>query len=162
MAKDPMTMHLEKLRGNEFEASFLGMMIHHHQSGVEMASLALEKAQNPELKAMAANIKADQEKEVVEMTVWLKDWHSQTAETHPMPAESMKMMQKDMSALKSASGSEFDKLFASQMAKHHLSAIAMAKIAVGKAEHHEVKDAAQKIVKTQTSEHEKLMKFAEM
>jgi len=36
---DPMNASLEKLKGAEFEQSFLQQMIQHHRSGIEMAKL---------------------------------------------------------------------------------------------------------------------------
>ena len=156
--KDPMTEHISKLSGKEFEAGFLAMMIHHHESGVKMAKLAQEKAQSPDLKEMSGKMQADQSKEIAQMTGWLKEWHQQTPSAHKMPEGSMRMMEKDMAALQVADGKEFDKLFASQMAHHHMGAIEMAKLAVDKAEHQEVKDLAKKIISTQSEEHEKLLK----
>jgi uncharacterized protein (DUF305 family) len=68
------------------------------------------------------------------------------------------MMERDMAALQAADGKEFDKLFASKMAHHHMGAIEMSKAAVEKAEHQEVKDLAKKIISTQSEEREKLLK----
>ena len=155
--KDPMTEQISKLSGSEFEVAFLAMMIHHHEGGVQMARLAQEKAQSPDLKAMSIKMQADQSKEIAQMTGWLKDWHKQTPATHKMPEAGMKMMEKDMAALQAADGREFDKLYATKMAHHHVGAIDMAKLAVDRAEHQEVKDLAKRIISTQGEEREKLL-----
>lgn len=93
------------------------------------------------------------------MTGWLKQWHNKAPDAHKMPAESMKMMQDHMSQLKSAQGEEFDKMFAKLMAHHHEGGISMARLAVEKAQHKEVKDMAKKMISSQTEEREQLLKM---
>lgn len=159
--KDPMTEHIAKLSGAEFEAAFLAMMIQHHQGGIKMGKLVPERGKSPELKTMAAKMVEDQEREIAQMTAWLQQWHKQTPQDHKMPEESMKMMAKDMAQLEAAKGEEFDKLFAKMMAHHHAGAIHMAQLAADKAQHPEVKELATKIAKMQTEERQKLMQMHE-
>ncbi|CAN5510283.1 hypothetical protein BH20VER1_BH20VER1_24510 [soil metagenome] len=37
--KDPMTAELSEMKGADFEAAYLAMMIHHHQDGVKMSEM---------------------------------------------------------------------------------------------------------------------------
>lgn len=157
--KDPMSGELSKMSGSEFEAAYLAMMIQHHQDGVKMAEMVPNKGKSDKLKQMAKKIVADQQKEIGQMTGWLKQWHNKSPKDHSMPADSMKMMEMDMKALSGAQGEEFDKMFAEQMARHHDGAISMARIAVNKAEHKEVKDMAKKIISSQTEERQQLLKM---
>lgn len=159
--QDPMTAHIAKLSGAEFEAAFLAMMIHHHHDGTKMAKLAPEHGKSAELKKMAAQMLEDQQKEITQMTAWLQQWHKQSPQDHKMPEESTKMMAKDMAELEAAKGEEFDKLFAKKMAHHHASAIHMAELAGDKAQHAEVKELAAKIAKMQSEEREKLLRMHE-
>ena len=155
--KDPMTEHISKLSGAEFETAFLAMMIHHHEGGIKMAKLVPERSKSAELEKMAAKMIEDQQKEIAQMTPWLQQWHKQSPQDNKMPEESMKMMAKDMAELEAAKGEEFDKLFTKKMAHHHMGAIQMSRLAEDKAQHDEVKELAQKIIKMQTEERQKLL-----
>lgn len=158
-SKDPMTEHIAKLSGAEFEAAYLAMMIHHHEGGIKMAKLVPERSKNAELEKMAAKMIEDQQKEIAQMTPWLQQWHKQTPQDHKMPEESMNMMAKHMAELEAAKGEEFDKHFTKMMAHHHMGAIQMSRLAEGKAEHAEVKELATKIIKMQTKESQELLRM---
>ena len=158
--KDPMLAELGKMSGAEFEAAYLAMMIQHHQDGVKMAEMVPGKAKSDKLNEMAKKIATDQQKEIGQMTGWLKQWHNKLPNDHKMPAESMKMMNDQMSELNAAQGDEFDKKWAKMMAMHHESAISMAQLAVDKAEHKEVKEMAKKIISTQKEERQELLKIS--
>ncbi|MBE9197111.1 DUF305 domain-containing protein, partial [Synechocystis sp. LEGE 06083] len=56
------------------DQSFIEMMIPHHQDAIDMAEMALQKAQHPELKELAQNIIQDQEREIKEMKTWYQQW----------------------------------------------------------------------------------------
>lgn len=58
---------LRKKEGAEFDAAFLDHMIAHHQSGVEMARLAVERAASSELQDMAKEMVKNQGKEIEAM-----------------------------------------------------------------------------------------------
>jgi uncharacterized protein (DUF305 family) len=158
--KDPMSAEIAKMSGAEFEAAYLTMMIHHHQDGVKMAEMVPSKAKSDKLKQMAKKIAADQQKEIGQMTGWLKQWHTKSPGDHKMPAESMKMMKDHMSELNAAQGEEFDKKWAKLMAHHHEGAISMAQLAVDKAQHQEVKDMAKTIISSQKKERQELLKMS--
>jgi uncharacterized protein (DUF305 family) len=53
------------------DKDFVLMMIPHHQGAIDMAKLELQYGKDPELKAMAEKIIADQEKEIAAMHDWL-------------------------------------------------------------------------------------------
>lgn len=160
MNMTPMADTLKGKSGDEFEAAYLGMLIMHHQAGVKMANLALEKASSSQLKQMMEEEKSDQEADIDKMTGWLKEWHGKSPNDFSMPPESEQMMQQSMSELQGLSGAEFDQTFARQMAHHHMDAIAMSKLAESKATHAEVKKLASKTVSSQTKERQKLLKMA--
>lgn len=157
---DPMSAELSKMSGAEFESAYLAMMIHHHRDGVKMAEMVPSKGKSDKIKQMARKIVNDQQKEIGQMTGWLKQWHNKTPNHHKMPAKSMQMMKKGMSELNAAQGEEFDTKWAKLMAQHHESAISMAQLATDKAPHKEVRDMAKKIISTQKNERQQLLKMS--
>jgi uncharacterized protein (DUF305 family) len=59
-----------------YDLQFIDTMIAHHQGAVEMAKPAVGKANHAELKTLAQNIVADQEKEIANMKKWRDEWFS--------------------------------------------------------------------------------------
>ena len=53
---------------NDADVAFAQMMIPHHREAVEMAALAIDRAQNPEVKALAEQIRSAQEPEIIQLT----------------------------------------------------------------------------------------------
>jgi uncharacterized protein (DUF305 family) len=137
-----------------YDLQFLDTMIAHHQGAVEMAKPAAAKAQHAEIKTLAKNIVADQEKEISEMKRWREQWFSGKPAAINMEmagmTDSMKGM--DMKKLDSASGNEFDLEFINQMIPHHQGAVVMAREALQKSQKEEIKKLANTIIKAQEAE----------
>ena len=118
----------EDARGTLSDADimFLQMMIPHHQQAVDMGTLAETRASNPEVKALAAKIKAEQAPEIAQMTQWLTDAGLPTkASMHMGHGMDGILSDAQMSALSNATGTAFDKLYLEGMIAHHEGAIAM-------------------------------------
>ena len=140
-----------------YDLQFIDTMTHHHQGAVEMAKMALTKSQNEELKKFAQKIIDDQKKEIAQMKDWREKWYGgkPMAMNMEMPgmADSMKMMAGDeMKKMEAATGKDFDVHFLDMMTPHHAGAITMAKEALTKAEHSEIKTLANQIIKAQEAE----------
>ncbi|MEO6462241.1 MAG: DUF305 domain-containing protein [Candidatus Eisenbacteria bacterium] len=60
---------------SSYDDRFIDMMIPHHQGAVDMARDARDKAQHPELRALADSIIASQEREVRQMEEWRREWY---------------------------------------------------------------------------------------
>ncbi|MBL8159235.1 DUF305 domain-containing protein [Candidatus Saccharibacteria bacterium] len=60
--------------GDDFDKTFLQMMIEHHQGAVAMSRPAATNAKHDEVKQLAAEIIAAQEAEIAQMQQWLADW----------------------------------------------------------------------------------------
>ena len=108
---------------------FMQMMIPHHQQAVDMGTLAETRALNPEVKALAAQIKAEQAPEIASMTKWLKEAGASMHMDHNMNMDGM-LTEAQMNALENSTGTEFDRLYLEGMIAHHEGAIEMAKTAV--------------------------------
>lgn len=158
--KSPMAMEIASKSGADFEAAYLGIMILHHQGGMPMWALVKEKATNDQLKSMEKKTTSKEQKEIEEMTGWLKEWHGKTPQDFKEPEKSKKMMVQDMEELKAVTGKEFDMLFAKKMAHHHMGAIEMGKLAAEKATHAAVKASGEMIAKSQTEDRQKLLSIS--
>jgi len=140
-----------------YDLQFIDTMTHHHQGALDMAKMAVEKTQNAELKTFAQKIIKDQEKEIAQMKDWREKWFAgkPQAMNMEMPGmgDGMKMMMGDgMKRMEAASGKEFDLKFLDMMTPHHQGATVMAKEALTKAEHPEIKTLANQIIKAQEAE----------
>ena len=62
---------LSTLSGPAFDRAFLQMMIEHHTGAVQMAQTEVAQGQNPQAKALAQSIIADQQSEIVQMQALL-------------------------------------------------------------------------------------------
>jgi uncharacterized protein (DUF305 family) len=105
------------------------MMIIHHQQAVDMGTLAETRASSPEVKALAAQIKAEQAPEISQMEGWLKTSNVNPGMGHDMAMTGL-LTAEQMTALKKAKGAEFDRLFLEGMIGHHKGAIQMAQMVV--------------------------------
>ncbi len=129
----------------------------HHASAVGMAEMALKKSQNAELKTFAQKIIDDQKKEIAQMKDWREKWYAGKPGAINMEMagmmDSMKMMMGgEMKKMEDATGKEFDVQFLDMMSAHHAGAVVMAKEALTKAEHPEIKTLANQIIKAQEAE----------
>lgn len=117
---------------NEADVTFATDMIPHHRQAVEMAELAETRADSPEVKDLAEQIRGAQGPEIQTMSRWLTTWGKPVPEkmdgmdmSGSMPGM---MSTEDMDKLMNASGAEFDRMFLRMMIEHHRGAIEMAKI----------------------------------
>lgn len=108
---------------------FAQMMIPHHQQAVDMGTLAETRALSPEVKALAAKIKAEQAPEITQMKGWLADANASLDMGHEMGMGGM-LSDSEMTALAAAKGAAFDKLYLEGMIGHHKGAIHMAQMVV--------------------------------
>ncbi|BAV00057.1 DUF305 domain-containing protein [Aurantimicrobium minutum] len=133
---------------------FAQMMIPHHQQAVDMSTLAETRSTNPEILALAVQIKDAQAPEIKQMAAWLESAGAGMDMGHDMGMGGM-LTDEQMTALSNASGAEFDKLYLQGMIAHHEGAIQMAQMIVG-SNNAEAKELAAAIISSQSAEIEKM------
>ena len=70
-----MMMDPQELANREpFDKAFIDAMIPHHQSAIEMARVAAEKSENPQIRELAENIMSTQQTEIEQMKQWRMEW----------------------------------------------------------------------------------------
>ena len=60
--------------GDEFDKTFVELMIEHNQGAIDMANLVKTNAKHQEVKDLAQNIISAQTQEIEMMQKWQKDW----------------------------------------------------------------------------------------
>ncbi|MEV6522364.1 DUF305 domain-containing protein [Longispora sp. NPDC051575] len=146
---------------NDADVAFAQMMAPHHEQAVTMAGLAETRVGDPELKKVAAAIKAAQAPEITTMTGWLTAWQRPTTAPggHDMGGMPGMLAPQELAALSAASGVAFDRLFAKGMIAHHNGAVAMARDEQAKGVNAEAKALAATIEKAQAAEIATLQKI---
>ncbi len=129
---------------------FAQMMIPHHQQAVDMSTLAETHSTNPEILALAKQIKDAQAPEIEQMTSWIDASGSSMNMGHDMGMGGM-LSEEQMSDLENASGPAFDKLYLEGMIDHHEGAIVMAQMIID-SDNAEARQLGENIVTSQTAE----------
>lgn len=125
---------------------FAEMMIPHHQQAIEMSDLALKNSTNPEILALAQEIKDAQAPEIEQMKSW-----GASSMAHMGHTMDGMLSDEEMSELAAARGGEFDRLFLEGMIKHHEGAIDMAEMVID-SKNAEVAALANSIIEAQRAE----------
>lgn len=141
---------LEALEGEEFEVAYVNQIIPHHQGALEMARAVVDRAPSPEVREAAARIIEDQEREIGELTAFLKDTYGQEV----TPDERMAMDPAMNDQIRAADPAMGEQMFLLAMREHHESAVQMGEIVLQKAQSQVLLDQAQTMVDSQRAEQE--------
>jgi uncharacterized protein (DUF305 family) len=145
--------------GGQAERAFLEAMVPHHESAVEMARVAKQRAQHPEVRELARAIVSAQEREIAEMgrihrrvfeepLLPNMDSHAQLG----LSAEEAGMMHSEDAAKMLRTEKPFDRAFIDAMIPHHQGAIRMARAVLDQGDDAEVLGLAGAIVRAQAQE----------
>jgi uncharacterized protein (DUF305 family) len=149
----------------DYDMRFVDAMIPHHQGATEMAQEVLEKSQRPEMKKLAKDIIAAQNREIEQMKQWRKAWYpkadSKPMAWHAQMGHMMVMSPEQIQAMMmkgdlGAADAEFDLRFLNAMIPHHEGALIMAKDVLNKSKRPEMKQLAQDILSSQQKEIEQM------
>ena len=135
---------------------FLQMMIPHHQQAIDISDLALTISADPELLALAKDIRDEQAAEIVTMKAWLDAAGADLDPGHSMGHGMGGMLSdSELTALKSATGKSFDLLWLKGMTGHHDGAIDMAAM-IENATNADIKSFGQAIVAGQSAQNKQM------
>jgi uncharacterized protein (DUF305 family) len=142
--------------GDYSDERFIDAMVPHHQGAIEMAQVALENAEHPEILALAEEIVAAQETEIEQLKAIKQEQFGTSEVSMDMSAEEMEGMSMAIDPQELANQGLFDKAFIDNMIPHHESAIAMAQVVLGESENPEIREIAGAIVDAQEREIEQM------
>ncbi|GAA1153807.1 uncharacterized protein (DUF305 family) [Kitasatospora gansuensis] len=150
---------------NAADVAFAQGMIPHHRQALEMAELATTRAASPEVKQLAAAIRAAQDPEIATMSGWLTGWGEQVPQPGAAGAHAGHggvagmMTEAELASLKDATGAAFDTAFLKLMVAHHTGAVEMAKAEQGKGGYAPAKELAGAVISGQSAEIEQMNKL---
>ena len=137
--------------GNGTDRAFVADMIPHHQSAVEMASIAKTRGQSPFVKNLASDIIRTQNAEITTM-----NGIAAKLDAAGVKAKSLgiaeHMMGMDMNVAELRTAKPFDRAFIDMMIPHHQGAIRMARVELAKGSSRQAKQLATQIIAAQTRE----------
>jgi uncharacterized protein (DUF305 family) len=151
-----------------YDLQFIDTMSMHHQHGIDMAKMAVSKANSAELRELAKKMVSGQQKDIAQLKSWRDQWYPKMPKamnmqmhgmSHSSHQDMMKEMGEHMSKLKKATGPAFDTAFIETIIPHHQQAIQMSRDALQKAEHAEIKTFAQKTIDAQQKEIDELSRL---
>ena len=127
-AREP-TWPFRDARSREFDRHFMQHMVTHHDAGIEMARLVLEKDIGPETATLAQLIVAEQTREALLLRSWWRSWFDEMMQ--PLPPQEYAGVRgmpsdEDLRRLRAASGEDAKRRFLTLMRAHHAGAVVMA------------------------------------
>ncbi|MGV0635709.1 DUF305 domain-containing protein [Mycolicibacillus trivialis] len=137
---------------NAADIAFATDMIPHHEQALTLSDLVPERSDNPQLAALAADIKAAQQPEIDTLQQYLRDWGA--PESTDTDHSDMAGMVDDatMAKLATLTGKDFDDLWLQSMIDHHRGAIDMAQTEIDEGVNPGATELATAIIDTQQAE----------
>ncbi len=147
----------------ETDGAFTTDMTPHHEMAIEMAEVAQQRAEHPEIQQLADDIVSTQQGEIEQLDAIhqrLFDEPVSEGDHGTLGLDEAAMgMSMDTSALETAN--PFDREFIDEMIPHHQGAIQMARIELADGEDQEAKDLANAIISAQSEEIEQMNSWRE-
>jgi uncharacterized protein (DUF305 family) len=143
---------------NETDVMFLQMAVPQHEQGIEMASIAADRATGEEVRDLAAAISATQEYELAEMKRWLVAWDQPIAADLDPNAHAGHggMHGADPVVLEALRGTPagpgFDTYFLNLLTGHQHGAVELARLEAKDGRHPDTKALADRIIASRTAQ----------
>lgn len=145
-----------------FDVQFLDQMIAHHQTALVSTHTMIDTSSDPRLRALAHQIETTQSRQVTQMRAWRHQWYPTTPATFAAgmdPASMAPQMMRSMmggdpaTAMRSMMGnSTVDRMYLQMMTAHHQLGVSMAKQALDRATHPQLRTLAKLIIAEQTAQ----------
>ena len=145
---DDMAMGREPPSIPEDDVAYVEELVPHHMGAIEMADEVLARGADPEVRAMASEMKTAQEDEIATM---MSTRHAMTGRD-AMPMMADPHMDADMAELRGLSGLELDRAFLRHMIPHHAGAVLTSHRALPNLTRPELRELAEMTVAVQTRE----------
>jgi uncharacterized protein (DUF305 family) len=150
--------------GEYSDERFIDAMVPHHRGAIEMAQVALENAEHPEILALAEDVVSAQETEIEQLkaikqelkAIKQEQFGTSEVSMDMMSAEEMGGMGMTMAPQELANEEPFDKAFIDNMIPHHESAIELAQVVLDQSENSQIREIAGAIVDAQEREIEQM------
>jgi uncharacterized protein (DUF305 family) len=146
---------------NNADVWFVRQMIPHHQQAIEMSDILLAKQGiDPRVAELANKIKAAEVPEIQQMQDWINQWSNPTMPAMTsgdlqMPAHGGmigQLSERELNALREATGTDANSLFLTQMIAHHEDAISVAQTETEEGQYHPAVVMARSIASSQQHE----------
>ena len=147
--------------GEYSDERFIDAMVPHHQGAIDMAEVALERAEHPELRQLAENVIVDQEAEIEELRSIKEQEFGDPEDPLEISSEEMEMMGTMQDPRELEREEPFDQAFIDAMIPHHESAISMAEVANEESDNLRIQNLAQRIIEAQDREIEQMTEWRE-
>lgn len=153
-------------RGTALESAYLAGMTHHHESGIAMAAVALERSRDASIERLAGEIASTQKREIAQM----KDIHRRLfdagLEPDPSGHDGLGLSADEAGMTHSAAMNDqlraakpFDRAFVDEMVPHHAGALRMSEVLLEHSEDRELRALANAIMRTQRREIAEMSSF---
>jgi uncharacterized protein (DUF305 family) len=160
MGSGGMAREMVMENGKYSDKAFIDAMVPHHEGAVDMAEVALNNAENEQIKQLAEDIVSAQEAEIEKLKSIKQQGFGTSEVPMEMSAQEMKAMgMTDPEEL--ANKDPFDKAFIDAMIPHHRSAIEMASVALRESDNAQIKEIARAIVDAQETEIAQMQRWRE-
>ena len=137
--------------GRPTDRAFAAEMIPHHEGAIEMAQLARQRAEHPEIRRLARNVITAQREEIAVLSSIQSDLRKDGGVVGDLGLSEEHMAQKgDVDQLREAS--DFDREFIQMMITHHRGAIDMAAVELRNGQDPRLKRIARGIIDAQQRE----------
>jgi uncharacterized protein (DUF305 family) len=153
-AKPEMKHDADPMSDNSYDVHFIDSTLDHHAGVLMMAEQALRESQSVALKDLAQQSMTTTQKEID----WLKAYR---AKNHPNAPTMKDEMDMGSMGITTDASKSFDRRYAEAMISHHQGSISMAKEALSKVGHDELKQFAQAMLAVEESEVAQLQQFVQ-
>lgn len=151
-AQPEMKHDADPMSDNSYDVHFIDSTLEHHAGVIAMAEQALKESQTVALKDLAQQTMTATQKEID----WLKAYR---AKNHPNAPQMKDEMDMGSMGINTDASKSFDRRYAEAMISHHQGSIEMAKEALTKVGHDELKQFAQAMLSVEEAEVAQLQQY---